>query len=155
MTGQDKALVCVAALTIFAVTGLAGCASGPPFKGVEPAPPGKAVVYVYRPAAFPQAVNRYAVRFDRGFAMPVELGNGSWARFVVDPGSNQIRATGQVMFMTCAPTAVDLKADDVSFVELSVRMWGDGRQNYQSCKLAVANGEEALRSLAGLPEAGQ
>lgn len=155
MASNTTVRIRLVTLALAAMTGFAGCASGPPFKGVEPAPPGKAVVYVYRPAALAQAVNRYAVRFDSGFATPVELGNGSWARFVVDPGPNQIRATGQVMFMPCAPAAVDLKAGDVSFVELSVRMWGDGRQNYQSCKLAMAAKEEALRSLSGLSESGR
>jgi hypothetical protein len=126
-----------------------------PFNGIKPAPAGKAVAYVFRPAAFPQAINRFSVRFDGGFAIPVELRNGSWARIVVDPGQYKITATGQVMFMTCAPAEVNLGVDEIAFVQLSVRMWGDGRQTNQSCALTSVKENDATRILVGLSEATQ
>lgn len=140
---------CGSALVL--ASALAGCASGPPFTSVEPPPAGKAAVYIYRPPAFAQAVNRYLVTFDRGFAMPVELKNGSWGRSIADPGTHAISATGQVMLMRCAPATIDVAPGQVAFVELSLAMWGDGQgRTLQSCKLSPVPSEKALAAISGL-----
>lgn len=130
---------------------LASCASGPPFARVEPPPPGKAAIYVYRPTAIAQAVNRYQVLFERGSEKPLELKNGSWARAVVSPGTHGLSATGQVMLMRCAPVTLEAGNEQVVFVELSIAMWGDGQgRTLQSCKLAAVPSAKALEAIAGL-----
>lgn len=108
-------------------------------------------MYVYRPAAFAQAVNRYLVLFERGFVMPLELKNGSWARAVVSPGIHELSAVGQVMLMRCAPVTIEARNGKVVFVELSVSMQGDGQgRTLQDCKLAEVSSAKALEAMAGL-----
>lgn len=139
--------------TIFVlIAALAGCAaSGPPFAGPEKPASGGAMLYLYRPSAFVQSGNVYAVSFVPS-AQTLKVRNGSWVQAGLPPGRFRLDAVDQFGAMRCGALSLELVAGETAYAMLDVSLRGDGSgRNVHGCQIVRATPEKALHSMAGMP----
>ena len=129
--GLLKASLAVAVLI------LSGCATGPAFKKVEQVPPGKALIYVYRPAAHGAAIVPGLV-----FNQLNSVGLTAWGYYphYANPGKVTIAAiaTGR------SHIDLDARAGETYYVRAGTNFMGMGTTFVQQVPEA-----EALPELAG------
>jgi hypothetical protein len=141
-----------AAIAMLALLG--GCASGPAFKAVEPAPADSAQLYIYRPMVLANSANVHKVTID-GKAETLSLPNASFQRVLLAPGSHTIAIRDFFNTMHCAPSplTIELRAGQTAFVAEVVKITQGIGAQYVGCAVTLRPQEQALQDLAGLSSA--
>jgi len=130
---------------------LAGCATGAPFTKLGTIPPGKAVIYIYRPS-FMGAAIVYDVK--RGDDVIITTKARGYYPYVTDPGEVELWARTE----SKASVTLDVKAGEVYYVKagvgvgllagrprLNVVLASEAEEEIAGCKLLVPEGSEAKK----------
>ena len=105
-----------ATIVIVLVTALlAGCVTGAKFQKIESVPPGKAVIYIYRPSTLGAAI-AYDIR--HGDKVVVTMKAMGYYPYVADPGEVELSARTE----SKASVTLDVKADETYYVKATISM---------------------------------
>lgn len=129
---------------------LTACATGPAFTSVEAPLQGHGVVYLYRLSAFVQSGNIYSVAMSPG-TETLKLRNAGWLKVNLPPDVYRLDAVDQFGYLRCRPMLLDVKAGQVLFVKLSVRLRTVNVDRLaHSCQFGQVPAESALPEITGL-----
>lgn len=128
---------------------LAGCATGPAFTGLEPAPADGSQIYVYRPMVVAGGGVTHKLTVD-GRADSLSLPNASWLRILVAPGRHSLSIRDYFNTMNCGGLQLDLGAGQTAFVVNVVKTTQGVGHLYVSCAIAPRASEDAVKEMAGL-----
>ena len=134
-------------LTAICAVLLSGCATGPAFTELQPAPEGNAQIYVYRTLRAFQNTMPKKIAIDGDQSR--NLQNGSWMRVVVPPGSHTIAISHHLSTLECRPVTVRLGAGQSAFVETWTATAGYP-QMVVSCLAESRSAEAATTAMRGL-----
>ena len=140
-----------ARLLLLAAMVLAGCATGEPFKKLETIPPGKAVIYIYRPSAMGAAI-AYDVK--RGERVIITMKARGYYPYVTDPGEVELWAQTE----SKASVTLDVKVGEVYYVKAGIGVGflvgrprlnpvlaHEAEEEITDCKLLVPKDSEAKK----------
>lgn len=140
-------LACAAFAAIAAA--LTGCATGPVFAGLEPAPLDKAQIYVYRPMVVAGGGVTHKVTVDDK-AESLSLPNASWLRILVAPGAHALSIKDYFNSMDCGGLQLDVKAGQSAFALNLVKTTQGLGHLYVSCAIAPRASDDAVKEMTNL-----
>jgi uncharacterized protein DUF2846 len=124
-------------LAMVSLVALAACATGAKFQTVDTIPPGKAVIYIYRPSSLGAAITYDVKHKDRVVITTKAFG---YYPYVTDPGEVELSAQTE----SKSSVTLDVKPGEIYYVKAVVSMgFLVGRP-----RLVVVSADEAKKDIA-------